>query len=459
MDTNTQVFNIACLCLSMALFPGTARGGDIYTFSGTLADVHNSTYAIAGANLTFTSPDGITYPTVQTQADGTFTTAIDTPVEEDDHDQTSLKYSSYAVGHGENTRMIRWSTPIRGTANIKIFNILGQLVDEGQVSYGQGGYHQVNWDMPSNAATQMFLALVEVQDAQGRHILKNMKMMGGSGVGSGFSSVGSFQKTSNATYTESLEKTTNGSYWKLVIDHPDFRTREVLFDLADGGSYNLDLDMISNSFDLGFFDEITYRMNGSGTLRWAEAPQLYIVTDNPSGKTGYRAPTQAQIDMIKDIWKNKIYELTGGEIEVTDSMITLGNDPLGDGAAEIVLDNGNLKPSVGYNVVCWSDLLPRIGAHGEFYASDYNNQENPHIIQGATQILNPWYNPTSPEYDIAMVETMQSLGFPNDPADKNKRWDGTTHEPTELMRQCVKLNYERMYATYSPDRSTVPESI
>lgn len=425
------------------LVPGrmAKEQGEVYNFSGKIRNVLDST-AVAGAELTFTSPEGVKYKTT-TDGSGKYATTIDTYVETAGPDEimseTALSSPLMNPTGGRTAFVV--NVPGQTQAQFKVYNVLGQElkdVVDGPIngSIGRGRY-QLNINMGGKAAG-VYVAVLETPDGV---ISQPFTYMHGAG---------SFNENSGRPVSwKGFGKSVNAAAggWTLKINKPgDFYERETVLTPTPGAN-SLDESMLPSSFDLAFFNSLNSRDKGAGTTRWMQVPKLYIIDGPLEGYTGFETPTAEQIEIIKNVWKKDIKPFTNYFIDVPDSKIYVGHDVNDTTFKQAVeqIGNGSVKRKKGWNVVLWTNTLPGAGGHQE-------TMENG-VIVDAQQRYDPSLDAMGMK-GIGDIETAQSMGFPEGPADRNKRYDYTHLKFTDLFIQCGKLNYSRAPNTMSPDRST-----
>ncbi|MFH1943789.1 MAG: hypothetical protein ABIL68_16935 [bacterium] len=409
----------------------------IYNFSGYIKGFPDSTQALSGATLTFKSPDGITYPSVQTGGSGNYNTSIDTYVKVDDVQLEKDIAISNPVLNPTGDRS-GFYINIPDIARVKLIGVdergrdANSMFKERMGGIVQPGVYFQEVDFSNLPSARYF---VEVQIGNETKTLKFTHVKGGK------SYTGMHSAPSQGSWMKMEKTSTQNGLWEMTIEHPDYRPRKVLFNAQEGDNY-LDLDLIHNSWDLDFFDEITYRKNGGGTSKWKKCPKLLIIDGPIPGYNNFETPSQAEIDTLIKVWKD-YQKHTNGFIDISDSNIYIThdiNDPNFQDAVEQIF-NGNVSENEGWDISLWTDKV-NTGDHGE----TVENGE----IKGAVQRYKQGYAGRS----IMQIESSQSLGFPNDPANMDQRMQNG--EFTGLYKECMRLNYSRPRWTLTPDTATQP---
>ena len=412
----------------------------IYNFSGYIKGFPDSTQALSGATLTFKSPDGIIYPSVQTGGSGNYNTSIDTYVKVDDVQLEKDIAISNPVLNPTGDRS-GFYINIPDIARVKLIGVdergrdTNSMFKERMDGIVQPGVYFQEVDFSDLPSARYF---VEVQIGNETKTLKFTHVKGGK------SYTGMHSAPSQGSWMKMEKTSTQNGLWEMTIEHPDYRPRKVLFNAQEGDNY-LDLDLIHNSWDLDFFDEMDYRDYGAGTQRWEKCPKLLIIDGPIQGYNNFETPSQAEIDTLIKVWKD-YQQHTNGFIDISDENIYIThdiNDPNFQDAV-IQIFNGNVKPDTTngerWDISLWTDKVST-GDHGE----TVENGE----IKGARQRYA--LGRTKKTYE---QESFQSLGFPKDPSDFNKLHDGVDFTP--LGKQCMRLNYSRPSWTLTPDTATKP---
>lgn len=422
----------------------TVTQDDIYDFSGYVEGFPDSTQSISDATLTFKAPDGKVYPSVKTDANGYYSTSIDTYVEIDDVDiAREAAVSKPVLNPTANRSGFYINVPYNTDVSVRAYNMLGEdltntvLKNRVKGNTARGVYFQEAdfSEMPSE------LYFVNVRIGNTDKTLKFTHLRGASSY-SGMHSA-PMQGSGKWMRMNKAEQQNNGP-WELTIEHPDYQPRTVLFN-AEPGEINLDLDLIDKSWDLEFFDEITKRIYQAGTSRWDKCPKLLIIDGPVEGYNNFETPIQDEINTLIEVWKD-YQKYTNGFIDIPDSNIYVThdvNDEVFQDAVRQVYD-GNVSADTSNNkrwdISLWTDRVST-GDHGEYVENG--------VIKGAVQR----YAKGMPKR-IYEQESSQSIGFPKDPSDPDKFHDGTDF--TDLYKQCMRLNYSRPSWTLSPDTATKP---
>lgn len=426
----------------------TVTQDDIYDFSGYIKGFPDSTQSIEDAILTFKDPSGKVYPSVKTDASGYYSAPIsinNTAIETDEVDTGKEAAVSKPVLNPTADRSGFYINVPRNTdVSVRAYNMLGQDITDkvlkerldGNTSRGVYFQEADFSEMPS----ELYFVNVRIGDTD-----KTLKFTHLSGAGS-YSGMHSAPMQNSGKWTrmnKAVQNNDNG-LWELTIEHPDYQPRRVLFN-AEPGEIGLDLDLIDKGWDLGFFDEITYREYGGGTERWDKCPKLLIIDGPVEGYDNFETPSQEEIDTLIDVWKS-YQKHTNGFIDIPDSNIYVTHDVNDEAFQDAVeqIYNGNIKPDTSngkrWDISLWTDKVST-GDHGEMVEKG--------VIKGAVQRYAKGRGKSTMQ-----EESSQSLGFPKDPSDPEKR--SQNGEFTDLYKQCMRLNYSRPSWTLSPDKATKP---
>lgn len=290
---------VAGLTLANALKPEVANAAESptqvtqtlgqYQFEGTITDLLGNVQE--GVTVRFYNQAGEMF-SATTDETGHYST-LATPVEDkDDFNKEELTYSAYNIAvNRDGSRTIKFSTPRNGTAKIRIFNSIGQLVDESNpLNLGSSGQYEIRWDPRSKSgrlANGFLIAQVEIQDEKGTHFLP-VKLGSASGDGAGFQS-SAYQSTANfgkAIYTEnrSLLKPATGVF-TMEVEKNGYITHRKLVSAEEGTVNNLGISKLldDDADTIKYIDE-TVRKRGF-TVRWVDKPDVYINIDRVGEET------------------------------------------------------------------------------------------------------------------------------------------------------------------------------
>lgn len=322
---------------------------DNYHFHGTLVDVTDREKTLADKVIEFRSPEGVSY-TVTTDADGNFSKDINNTAIDDFDRYEEPGYRSLSTGYKEGIKNIRFEAPSNARrATVRVFNILGQEVDEANYNLSGSGCFSVPWQ--KDVASGIYLAQVQIEDNTGRtHYLGNIKIQNRAGNnGNGFlisdnSTIRASEKPSNAVvvYDEAKEKkrllkANNGNQWTMIISDPsgEYVTHKKYF-LPEEGDNELLEDMLPN--DETLLGLLNGSMGRDGYYdyykRWAASPEkVYINSDNVA--------QNVQDNTIDYLTNGTIDTLTRGKIHIDSDSIKVvpGNQLPTDYDNKILIDN------------------------------------------------------------------------------------------------------------------------
>lgn len=411
-----------------------------YDIQGKITDVLSGN-GISHANLIFQNGNEL-YDNIHTDSSGNFTTSIDTLVAFLDPDgiidtyALSGAYPSLTKG----ITNVLVNIPKRSSVKIDLINALGQQVDIPQDkfegNYFRGKYH-VGMDLGNLANGHYFIRLKTPQGSIIQRVTKTDAGM------DGYYHQAADANLSNWKFLNKV----NTNDWTLTINHPDYFERKTRLNLQENSNNIINENMIQKDFDMADYDVMTERFNGSGTKRMPFTPKLYIIDGPLEGYSGYESPASGDIDRIINLWKNKIKELSDGQLNVQDNMIYIGhniNDPTLQQAVDTFYDTGATPNIDNSNTEIWDLInftygIPGNGDHGEWIKDS--------VIVGARQR----YRPGCDDNTI-IIEPAQSMGFGKDPPDETIWKDNGNY--TQFFYDCGKFHYSRPAGTMPPDDST-----
>src|SRR3989344_3255477 len=227
-----------------------------------------------------------------------------------DNDVLTYNLTQKPSGMTNAGKDISWSNPATGDHNVNV-----------EVLDGKGG---------SAAKNYILKVINKFDDISGRvNDILNGNSVQGADVILGHRDNGNFvadytvRTDSQGNYVH--QRIPTGRNWLVKIVHANYNTHLAGSIQTTKDETNVDLELIPTNFNMNFFDEVVrYPGHGGQTQRWVSVPQVYINTSPALGSN--IQPTQAQIDMAVDIFRNEIPKINNG-FTTNNVQITIGTNP------------------------------------------------------------------------------------------------------------------------------------